>query len=643
VVIRPVENTKAEGWPALAGRLIWWLLPIAFLFWLYSTGLRTWFLADDFAWLGLLRGVHSFHDVLSALFTPAAQGTIRPWSERGFFLLFESLFGLRSLPFRICVFATMTANLLLIVWITRRITGSLMAGSLAALLWSANAALVTIMAWNSSYNEAMCSLFLLSSLVLFIRYAETGRRVFWWWQLVVFVMGFGALEINVVYPALAAAYVLFVAARVRRKRLILSLLPLWCISIIYFGVHMAVAPLPKEGLYATHIDIKMLQTMATYWRWSFAPQARAVRSQTALFWIAAIPLAAFCIRELARRRYIVLFFVSWFLIALAPVLPLPAHITDYYVTIPLIGIAMLAGWGLSEAWRTFSLHRTTSLWRILALIPLCVYLGGMIPVSRISSQWWLDQSLAVRGLVLGVQAAERTHPGKTVVLDGITSSLFNMAFTDSAFTTVGLKEAYLTPGSEGRIHDDSDSGRLSQVVLAPGVLRYAIAHDDVVIYSDVGDHLRNITGAWEQSNVARLASAGNPDREPSRVDVANPLLAYLLGPEWFPVESGFRWMPRRATVRLGGPRSAKDQLILEGSCPDQQLKAGSLHLSVTADEFPLANIQLGIQDGNFHRTVTLPSSLIGRSAVTVGLQVDRVIRDSSGRDLGLVFGTIAIE
>ncbi len=72
----------------------------------FRPGLRP----DDFAWLGLLRDVHSFHDVLHALFDPAAQGTIRPWSERGFFLLFETLFGLDSLPFRICVFVTMAAD-----------------------------------------------------------------------------------------------------------------------------------------------------------------------------------------------------------------------------------------------------------------------------------------------------------------------------------------------------------------------------------------------------------------------------------------------------------------------------------------------------------------------------------------------------
>src|ERR1700734_511892 len=113
-------------------RLLWWLLPIAFLFWLYSDGLKTWFMSDDFAWLGLLREVHASRSLLNALFAPEAQGTIRPWSERGFFLLFESLFGLDSLPFRICVFITMAADVTLVAWIARRITGYRAAGFFAA-------------------------------------------------------------------------------------------------------------------------------------------------------------------------------------------------------------------------------------------------------------------------------------------------------------------------------------------------------------------------------------------------------------------------------------------------------------------------------------------------------------------------------
>src|SRR5580658_10318321 len=177
-----------QTWSTRTIHLLWWLVPVVFLFWLYFDGLKTWFVADDFAWLGLIRDVHNRRDLFNVLFSPAAQGTIRPWSERGFFLLFESLFGLDSLPFRICVFITMAADVTLVAWIARRITGYRAAGFFAAVLWTASSALPTVMAWTSAYNEALCPFFLLTATALFIRYTETGRRVYWWWQLVVFIL-----------------------------------------------------------------------------------------------------------------------------------------------------------------------------------------------------------------------------------------------------------------------------------------------------------------------------------------------------------------------------------------------------------------------------------------------------------------------
>jgi hypothetical protein len=623
------------------GNAIWWLVPIVFLFVLYADGLQTWFAADDFAWLSLLRDVHSFHDVVHALFAPAAQGTIRPWSERGFFLLFESLFGLDSLPFRICVFVTMMANLTLVAWITRRITGSPAAAAFAAMLWTANTALVTVMSWSSSYNEALCSLFLLGALALFMRYTETGRTRFWWWQLVVFTLGFGALEINVVYPALAAAYVLFALPEEKRpaekrRRLLIGLLPLFCISVAYFLVHRAAVSLPADGPYALHVDRRMFRTLGAYWKWSLVPQTwkdvgNSAQSEHAIVWIVTLALVAFSVKQLARRRYQILFFAFWYLITLAPMLPLPDHRTDYYLTIPLIGLAMLGGWGVSQA-----LHSRWT-WQVATLIPLAAYLGCMIPVTRIASRWWLDRSQGVRALVLGVRAAESTHPGKTIVLDGITSDLYNASLADSAVTSVGLMEAYLTPGARDTIHPVNDLGRFPHLVMEPGPMRNAITHDEVVVYSDVGDHLRNITGVWERSQSGLL-----PDPEPRRIEVGNPLLGYLLGPEWFPLENGFRWMPARATVHLGGPRSPKDRLLLEGYCP-RQLKAGDVHLLVAVDGIPLGNAQIINPESSFRRLLDMPPSLTGKSTVTVAISVDQVIHEPGGRELGLTFGTIAIQ
>ena len=102
-------------------------------------------------------------------------------------------------------------------------------------------------------------------------------------------------------------------------------------------------------------------------------------------------------------------------------------------------------------------------------------------------------------------------------------------------------------------------------------------------------------------------------------------------------------MPRRATVRLGGPVSLKDKLLLEGDCPDRQLKAGPVHLSVSVDGIPLEGAQIGEAELHFRRLFVVPSSLVGRSNVEVAISVDRVLHEQGGRELGLVFGTIAFE
>jgi hypothetical protein len=623
--------------------LLWWLVPIIFLFWLYSEGLRTWFVADDFAWLGLIRDVHTFRDLLTKLFAPAAQGTIRPWSERGFFLLFESLFGLDSVPFHICAFITMAADVTLVAWIARRLTGSPAAGFLAAVLWISNTALTRLTAWSSAYNEALCALFLLTATALFIRYAETGRRVFWWWQLAVFTLGFGALEVNVVYPALAAAYVLFVARQEVRRRLLISLIPLFCISVIYFFAHRALAPLPTNGPYAVHMDSRMFRTLAVYWYWSLVPQTwkelgHTARTGAAIIGVLTLALAAFCVREIAQRRYVVVFFASWFLIALTPMLPLPDHHTDYYISIPLIGLAMLGGLAVSRA------SRGAAIWQAAALASLVIYLGTMIPASRFASRWWLDRSQPVRALVLGVAAAHQTHPDKTIVLDGITSSLYDDAILDSAFYPLGLYDVYLTPGSADTIHPRADPEKLSRLVLDPLTMRNALAREQVVVYSDVGDHLRGITGKWERLELDRSTNSDNRDPFPRRVEIGNPLFAYLLGPQWFPVESpGFRWMPQRATLQLGGPVAAGEKLLLEGFCPDLQLKGGLVHLTVSVDGILLASAKIEGTEDHFRRLFDVPSSLTGQERINVDIAVDRVLREPGGRELGLVLGTVAFE
>jgi hypothetical protein len=622
-------------WRRRATSVLLYSIPVLFLLWLFRDGLKCWFIADDFAWLGLLRLIDSPRSLMRVLFEPAAQGTVRPWSERGFFVLFEYLFGMDNLPFRIMCFVTMAVNLVLLNRITRRITHSPLAGFVAATVWAANTALMVPMTWSSAYNEPMCSFFLLVSLSFFISFAESGRIRFWWSQLVVFTLGFGTLEINVVYPALAAAWVLFVAKPEDRRRLLVSLSPLFVISVVYFLWHRAVAPIPTTGPYAVHVDTRIFHTLVLYARWSLLPvdwQAFGHSTVTgkAILWIATAGIVAVCILEACRRRATILFFISWFLATLAPVLVLPDHHTDYYLTIPLIGLGMFFGYGATCAVREFGNRR----W--IALIPVAAYLCGMIPISLSASRWSLDKTRPIRGLVLGAQAAQQKHPGKAIVLNGITSGIYLDSIGQGALSAFGLDSVYLTPESGTAIGSDQGTADLEKAVLDPDLMIRAIKKDQVVIYSVVGDHLRNITEVYELSAPSRSS-----DRLPKRVDVGNPLYSFLLGPSWLPPQSGIRWMPAKATVKIRGPESAASRLELEGFFPAEQLRRSPRVLKVSVDGNPVGEIKISDPESSFSRLLGLPPFAIGRDSIEVELEASPVdTRD--GQDYGMVFGKIAI-
>jgi hypothetical protein len=166
----------------------------------------------------------------------------------------------------------------------------------------------------------------------------------------------------------------------------------------------------------------------------------------------------------------------------------------------------------------------------------------------------------------------------------------------------------------------------------------ALKQERLVVYAVGGPRLRNITQSYARSVVLPPSGAA-----PRRVDVGDPLAAFFLGPTWYSLDGLFRWMPRSATVRLAGPRSAAERLYVSGFCPGAQVAAGPIEMAITAEGELLGVARITRGDDRFAFDFSLPAKLIGRPSIEVGIALNRTTKiPGDERDNGLVFGVFEL-
>jgi hypothetical protein len=623
--------------PSRLARQAAWIVPALVCLCVFWPGIVAWFQRDDFAWLGLRLEVWDAHSLWQALFAPKAQGTIRPWSERGFFMLYSKLFGLEALPYRLTVFATQTLAIFLLSRVTWRLTSSLLAAFLAPLFWGVNVALGTPLSWTSAYNQVMCSAFLLGAFLLWLKYADTGRNRYYAAQFAVFVLGFGALEINIVYPGLVIAWCVLAGAWPLLPRAI----PMVAVSIAYFLYHHSVAPSVKTGLYSLHVDGSMLNTLAAYWLDSFGGRSLSSFSDVRWFvswgqatpWILSAALAVFVASSLLRRRWLALFGFAWFLATLVPVLPLRDHYSDYYLTIPAIGLALAGAEAVTGVWA----------WRRYAglaalILALAAYVVPSTYTAHVTAGYFRDTSKEVERLVFGVQRARELHPKKVILLTDVSTDLFWSGMNDKPFRLLDLDNVYLAPGAESHIREYPELGDVKLFLFPSGQVNQLLDRDMAVVYSAAEGPLRNVTKVY--GAIAR--SRYKPMLAP-HVDAGNPLYSDYFKDGWAQIEGGTRWMGRRAAIDLLGPRAAGQRLTIQGYLAKEILIKGPLHLTISVDGEPLPPVTLDQPDSEFIKDFPLPPGVLGKERVHLVFELDKaVIPPGEDRELGLIFGTIAI-
>jgi hypothetical protein len=503
------------------------LLLLAF-YWPSVTG---WFFQDDFGWLRLRQDVQSISDLPAALFAPKAHGNMRPLGENAYWLALGSAFGVRALPFRIVTFATQIAALLLLGAVAGRLTKSPLAAFSAQLLWIASCGLAPSLGWSSIYNQVLSGFFFLLAFYFFLRHSETGEPRWWRAQWIAFILGLGALETNVVYPALAALY-----AFLRARPLFKKTVPMFAVSALSAAVHFHFAPAAHAGPYSPRLDTRVFSTLWTYWTWSLG------RMPLALAGLLTLAAAGFALHRATRHDYTPLFALAWFVITLGPYLPLPDHTMDYYLAVPSIGIALLGALALAAARQA-----RVSAKLVTAACLLC-YIFFSSRAAWAVTRWEHDRGIRAEDFVSSVEGIRRANPGKAILLDGMDNDLFWAAMANLPFHALDIPEVFLTPDGAGNI--DAPADFLVEFVLPSELTLRVLRRGQAVVYRFDGDILHDETARYRDR-----AEAIYSDGTPRFINIGDPIFAEFLGPGWDPAVRGYRTMPHTASLRIAAGRT----------------------------------------------------------------------------------------
>lgn len=607
-----------------AGRLprpLQWSIPGIVSVLVFLPALTVWFQADDFAWLAFIRRLGGFSSapdgIFHTLFSPQAQGTIRAWSERLPFLLFDETWWL----YRATVIAAHLANLGLISSITGRLTANSAAGFWAAILYGVSGVLAVPLSWNSAFNQILCAFCILLAFKFSLHYAETGKRRYYLAQAAAFLAGFGAQESVVMYPVLATAHALISKQR-RWRDVVLLFIP----STAFVALHWSAVRAPEQGPYAFHFDRGLAQSLVEFSSWALGPELLA-RQAGIPAWLGTAGTAAvgvpFCWLLLHRIRQgdrQTVLFLSWFFIFLAPVLPLTGHRMPYYLTIPMVGLAMFGGAAIARARRPMLVS--------VALIP---YLAASAPAGYLESAWYRDRSCECRDLVEGVRAAKRK--AEMVLLHNVPDVTYRRCIFAGALVAMKLPGVHLTPDTT-TITPDKDGEDIHALRQTTVNTISTLNNGRSVVLGFMDGNVVDITEYYRLE--AQRTLVPRPSR---RIDVVHPRHPNEIGTGWYDAEQAHRWMSVRSEARLAGPARAADRLRI-AAFRDPPVKLQ--RLSVSADGIALGS-QLLYRTGPIEISFALPAVLVGKEQIAISFELDRSHQATGdSRNLGLAVSSIEI-
>lgn len=353
-------------------------LPLLFAFsgvlFLYHPTLSVYFSQDDFFHFKASQtagGVLEFIKLFNfPSFEERGYGFYRPIFREGLYNIYYSLFGLNVLPFRIFSFILHFINISLVWFLMQILFKKYGLSFFVAFFFGIGAANVAVLYYLAGGIQALgATMFILLSVISFLRYLEGGGLKFKFFSFTAFILGLGSHELAVVIPVLLAG-IIFIKVPIKRliANILIELWPFLVLLSIY--VYLDIVKIgfqQKDEQYRVVFSLpKIINSFAWYSAWAlgvpemlvdFVRPGLKLNPSLMRYWgeyfriifIAFFASVAFIggslgwlflrKRELFRDKKFWLL-VLWFPFSIFPIVFLPLHKSTYY-----LAPALPAFWG----------------------------------------------------------------------------------------------------------------------------------------------------------------------------------------------------------------------------------------------------------------------------------------------------------
>ncbi len=357
-------------------------------------------------------------------------------------MLDAELYGKDAGPQHITNLVLHILNTLLLLGVLYRTTGALWRSAFVAGLFAVHPLHVESVAWIAERKDVLSTLFFLLAIWAYVRYVRQPQWQRYLWVVVLFGLGLMAKPMVVSFPFVLLLLDFWPLRRIdiddrnQRTSQLLRLLkeksPLFALAAASCFATMAAQQHggAVRGLEKVSLSLRLINAFASYVRYGakavwpaglspFYPiETSAPLGEAALGGLLLIGATVLAIRAGQRRGYFLVGWL-WYMGTLVPVIGLvqvgDQSMADRYTYIPLIGIFLIAGWGVLPYLVSRHSHPRTAYLALSA----CVLLPCAIAARNQVRYWSDDVALWRRALEVGPDnALARKNMGAALMSQG---------------------------------------------------------------------------------------------------------------------------------------------------------------------------------------------------------------------------------